>query len=233
LASFSIGCAHQKHNCSNNNVDYVLDDLDDETGFRPLFDGETLDGWTVVGDKKEAFQVKNGTIYCNGIGGFWLAYTDKQFENFVFRMEFKVSKGANSGVFLRAPDIGNPVYNGFEMQILDDHGRPPNKNSCGSIYDVATAMYNMSKPTGQWNSVSIYCNGPIVIFHVNGRKVIDTNFDELTEPIGKFETPYAQLPRKGYLGVQDHLTEVWFRNIRIKELPPGNPLAEKEQENDE
>jgi hypothetical protein len=195
------------------------DNLADESGFVTLFDGKTLDGWEVMGEKKDAFQAVDGVLYCSGKGGGWLRYAEKPFANFVLRLDYKVAPKANSGVFLRVADPEDPVYTGFEVQVLDSYGRQQGCHDAGAIYDVVTPMYNMSKQAGEWNSFSIYCDDSVVVVHHNGRKIIDTDFSVLTEPIGKFQTPYAQLARKGWIGVQDHDCEVWYRNIRIKELP--------------
>lgn len=198
-----------------------------EPGFVALFDGKTLDGWEVMGPNRNAFRVEDGAIFCDGKDGFWLRCTRKEYGNFVLRLDYKVSKGANSGVFLRCLKDGDPPYTGSEIQILDDHGRDPNKNSSGAVYDVVTPMFNMSKPAGEWNSFEITCDdGHVVVLH-NGRKVIDCDYNELTTPIGKFSTPYAQLPKVGWIGLQDHGTYVWFRNLRIRELPPTPKAAPK------
>jgi hypothetical protein len=190
-------------------------------GFVTLFDGTSLDGWEVMGENKNGFQLVDGTIHRAEDGGHWIRYTKKKFANFILRLEYKVAKGANSGVFLRCKKEGDPPYTGFEVQVLDDYGHDPDKHTSGAIYDIVTPMYNMSKPVGQWNNFDIYCNGGNVIVYENGRKIIDCNFDELTMPIGKFSIPYAELPKVGWIGLQDHGTPVWFRNIRIKELPAG------------
>jgi hypothetical protein len=79
-------------------------------------------------------------------------------------------------------------------------------------------MRNMSKPVGEWNHVRITHDGSHVIVVLNGVKVVDTDLTWFTEPIGKFEFAYADMPREGYVGVQNHGGKLWFRNIRIMEL---------------
>lgn len=66
--------------------------------------------------------------------------------------------------------------------------------------------------------MEITCDGPLVKVVLNGLKVIDTDFSKLAKPIGKFDFAYADLPKIGYLALQDHWTPVWYRNIRIKPL---------------
>jgi hypothetical protein len=186
-------------------------------GWVRIFNGENLDGWQIMGGNKEAFYVKDGVIECNGKGGEWIRYKE-ELGDFILRLEYKISQGGNSGVFLRSQEKGHPAYTGFEVQVLDDSGRPPDIHTSGAIYDVLTPMVNMSKPAGEWNEYIITCKGPHVTVLMNDVMVIDTNFDWFTKPIGKFSTPYAQLPRAGYIGMQDHGNYVWYRDIWLKEL---------------
>ncbi len=190
----------------------------EDDGWVSIFNGKDLTGWEVMGRAKDAFYAEDGVLACNGKGGEWIRYTE-ELDNFVLQLEYKVSRRANSGVFLRSQEKGHPAYTGFEVQILDDHGHPANTHVSGAIYDVVAPTHNMSKPTGEWNQLEITCDGPKVIVILNGTKVIDINLDEFTKPIGKFKTPYAELPRKGYIGLQDHGFPLWFRNIRLKKLP--------------
>lgn len=195
-----------------------------DTGWITLFDGTTAAGWVIDREDDQPpdpndFFIQDGMICCKGLGYHWFRYDAREFGDFILQMEFKVEKGANSGVCLRSARQGAPPFTGFEVQILDDHGQPPNKNSCGSIYDVVTPMFNASRPAGEWNQLEITCQGSIVRVELNGLKVIDTDFARLTAPIGKFPRPYAELPRSGYITLQDHWKPVaFYRNIRIKPL---------------
>jgi len=202
----------------------------DETGFVSIFDGKTGEGWSIYHDKgqpikPDAWVIEDGAIL-NKCMGYWYRYEAEQLENFVLRMQFKVSEGANSGIVLKSKAEGVPWQTGFEVQILDDHGKEPNKNSTGSIYDVLTPMYNESKPVGEWNDIEITCDGKLVKVVVNGLKVIDVDFSEFTKPVGKFKRfnlAYNDLPARGYLALQDHGRPVWFRNIRVKKLDKPSP----------
>lgn len=197
---------------------------DDEQGFISLFDGASAEGWKVYLEKEgpidpEAFYIQDGAIACKGQGWFWYRYEARKFDNFVLRLEFKVAKDTNSGVCLRTLEKGPPPTTGFEIQIADDFGKDAHKHSTGAIYDVVTPMYNASKPAGEWNEMEVTCDGQLVKVVLNGLKIIDTDFSKLTKPLGKFPTPYAELPKTGYIALQDHWTPVWYRNIRIKPLP--------------
>src|SRR5262245_13350515 len=104
-------------------------------GFTSLLNGKDLDGWKVHGGKTESWGADMGVLFVNGGGGGWLM-TEKEFGDFELRLDFKVPKGGNSGVALRAPMKGNPAYEGMEIQILDDAGHKGLKDwqATGSVY---------------------------------------------------------------------------------------------------
>jgi hypothetical protein len=196
-----------------------------EEGFVALFNGKNLDGWQgytedglKVKPEESAFSFRDGMIHSTGERpDYWLVASDR-YKDFVLRLEFRPMGHSNSGVFLRVPTPAHPAYEGFEIQILGDHGEPTSKHSCGSIYDVLAPTKNMTRPTGEWNQMEITCKGPLVTVVQNGEKIIESDFSKLTTPIGKFKISYAQLPREGLLGIQSHGGEIWFRNIEIKVL---------------
>ncbi|HPD31942.1 MAG TPA: DUF1080 domain-containing protein [Phycisphaerae bacterium] len=199
----------------------------DGGGFVPLFDGKTLNGWTIythegkkVEPKDSSWSVpEDGVLHTTGDESkdYWIS-TDEKYGDCVLRMDFKVSQGANSGIFLKVPGHDRPAYTGFEVQIIDDVGRPADKHSTGSIYDLFAPVANVSRPLGQWNSIEITCKGSLVTVVMNGLKIIDCDFSLMTEPMGKFDFPYAKMPAIGYIGMQTHGNAVSFRNIRIKKL---------------
>src|SRR6266480_515872 len=91
-----------------------------EAGFVSLFDGKSLNGWKLVGKTGDGYGVKDGVIYCaRGGGGNLLS--DKEYADFILRLEFKLESGSNNGVGLRAPLEGEPTFQGMEIQILDDN----------------------------------------------------------------------------------------------------------------
>lgn len=197
----------------------------DEEGFVPIFDGKSLDGWKILYleagrrlPKPDAWQVKDGMIECTGYEDYWLRYEKEQLENFVLRLQVKMTPKTNSGIVIHAAEVGVPWHSGFEVQILEDHGQRPNKHGMGAIYDVVTPMYSQAKPAGEWNDMEVTCMGTKVQVVVNGLKVVDTDFGKMTCPIGKYRIPYSQLPAKGYLCLQDHGHKLWFRNVRVKKL---------------
>lgn len=193
-------------------------------GWKLLFNGQDLSGWTIA-DAPGLWEARDGTIYCSGRGGGYL-YSNEQFKNFVLRLDFKVSPGANSGVFIRIWDKNDPVNTGMEVQILDSYGRPnPGKHDCGAIYDIVAPLKNAVRPAGEWNSLSVSCRDSHLMVWMNGDKIVDIDLSRWTEagknPDGtpnKFAYPYKDMVKPGYFGFQNHGQPVWFRNIKVRPL---------------
>lgn len=182
-----------------------------------LLAGDSVQHWQNVTDRKtEIFSIEEGVFHVPGQKPTrYIAWMGEAFGDFTMHVEFKVGAGSNSGIFFRS-DPKDPVQRGFEIQVFDDAGQEPSRHGSGSLYDVAVPMFNLSRPTGEWNSYDITCRGPRVEVVMNGWKVLDLDLSKMTEPIGKFDTPLAQLPRDGHIILQDHGGEVWFRNLVVK-----------------
>jgi len=184
-------------------------------GFAPLFNGRDLSGWHVMGD--QSWSVKDGVIACSGQGHGWLR-SDAQYRDFTLRLEYRVSKDANSGIFLRATTEGDPAFTGMEVQVLDDYGEPPDEHSNGSLYDAVAPAVNPSKAAGEWNQVEITLWGDELTVFENGQKLYAVN---LSDPaLNAAQPPERQFPNRaqvGYIGVQNHGSAVEYRNIRIRE----------------
>ncbi len=192
-----------------------------EQGFTPLFNGKSLDGWRLVGGVGPGYVVEGDRIVCPSDGGGNL-FTEKEYANFVLRLDFKVSPGGNNGVGLRAPFEGDAAYQGMEIQVLDDPA-PQYQNikpaqHCGSIYGVFPAKQGALKPTGEWNSYEITANGRRVSIRLNGSMVVDADLDTMKDPeILRLHPGLARA--SGHIGLLGHRSHVEFRKIRIKELP--------------
>ncbi len=201
-----------------------------EKGFVPLFDGKTLDGWQIVGQKGVGYIAQDGEIVCPADGGGNL-FTTKEYSNFVLQFEFRLQEGANNGIGIRAPLEGDAAYAGMEIQILDDgaeryRGKLKPGQYHGSIYDVVPAKQCCRKPVGEWNSEEITADGRHIMVKLNGQTITDANLDSITDPAVLKKHP--GLARKsGHIGLLGHGTRVEFRNLRIKELPwVGTPLGD-------
>jgi hypothetical protein len=193
-----------------------------EPGFHPLFDGKTLDGWTLFGGRGPGYVVEAGKLVCPADGGGNL-YTEKDYANFVLRFEFLMEPGGNNGVGIRAPLEGDTAYKGMEIQILDDqHPRykswiKPEQHH-GSIYDVIPARTGYLKPAGEWNEEEITADGRRIRVKLNGVIILDADLDIVKEP--EVLKRHPGLSRaSGHIGFLGHGTRVEFRNIRVRELP--------------
>lgn len=194
-----------------------------EEGFRPLFDGKTLDGWFVVNKMGPGFLVEDGKIVCPFEGGQKLM-TEKEYANFILRLEYKMQADGNNGIGIRAPRNGQTSVYGMEIQILDQTGpkykpmklKPEQYH--GSIYDVWPARTGFLKPPGEWNTQEIKADGRRITITLNGVVILDADLDLVREP--EVLKKHPGLPRKsGHIALLGHQAHVEFRNIRIKELP--------------
>lgn len=196
-------------------------------GWQLLFNGKDLDGWkNNDGKPLKADAVKDGTINTHGIGGYLLVY-DKEFGDFEFQCDVKMAEGeCNSGVFVRTSDLADPVYNALEVQIFAPPGTTV--HDFGAIYDLVAPAKIATKGPGEWNTLNIKCVGPLVEVRVNGEKVSELDCDTLDKPglradgtKHKFGKAVKDFARRGYFGLQDHGTDVWFKNIKLREVKNG------------
>lgn len=188
-----------------------------------LFNGRDLTGWEGANaDAAACWKVEDGVLLCTGKRGPWLR-SKSEYGDFNFRIDYKLKPGGNSGVYVRVPhggahrgkELSGGKPSGIEVQMLDDaapryRDLKPYQFS-GSLYAIAAADPRVSRPAGHWNSLEIDCRGARYRIVHNGHTVVDADpkqFAELNERL-----------LRGYLGLQNHSEEVWFRNIRIAEAP--------------
>lgn len=212
-----------------------------EDGWILLFDGKTTDGWR--GYKKDhfptAWKLVDGSIHCMGSGrgeagakdGGDIIY-DKEFQNFTLSLEWKISEGGNSGIFYLGQEELDYIWKTApEMQVLDNDKHPDAKlgkdgnRQAGSLYDLIPAKPQNAKPVGEWNQVEITVYKGTVVHKQNGVNVVEYHLwtPEWNELVAGSKFPglnpdWADVASKGYIGLQDHGDDVWFRNIKIKEL---------------
>ncbi len=201
-----------------------------EPGFKSLFDGKTLNGWKLMNRAGNGYEVRDGKIICPKEGGGNL-FTEKEYANFVYRFEFKLSEGANNGIGIRAPLEGDAAYMGMELQVLDNSSpqyaklRPDQYH--GSIYGAVAAKREGLKKAGEWNSQEIVANGRKVKVTLNGKVIVDTDLNDVTDLAALRDHP-GLLRESGHIGFLGHGAYVEFRNLRIKELastPPKDNVA--------
>ncbi len=183
-----------------------------EEGFTSLFNGNNLDGWVIEEGNPGSFVVHKGVIYCSRDENYptWLR-SEKQYENFDLRFEFRMAGWCNSGVFFQAPLHGRRSRTGFEFQIDHKDKEPMSIKTCGAVFAVVPPKSNPIKGSVSWNDGRILMDWPYLKFWINDEMVQDLNVEE------NKELKYRL--RHGYIGLQALGYNVWFRNIRIKELP--------------
>ncbi len=194
-------------------------------GWIDLLDAEHAPLWKNVTDDVDIFEIVDNMLHIRGVTVSplrYVGYTGEHFGDFDLHLEYMVTPGANSGIFIRKQP-GDEVMRGFELQVLDDFGDAPTRNTSAAIYDVVTPMFNMSKPAGEWNSLDIALRGQQLVVYMNRWLVIYTDLGLMKTPLGKFEYAFNDLPLTGMLALQDHGGEVWYRNIRIHPFKQNEP----------
>jgi hypothetical protein len=208
-------------------ADNDLTDKEKADGWVLLFDGKTLDGWMTSSTQPSKTPVQEGCINPHRCGAYMMVHKEK-WSDFVLSCDFKISKGCNSGIFIRTyslkPRPGKDVgFNGIEVAIDDTLGA--GYHDTGALYDLVKPIKEMRKPAGEWNHVVITCDRNLIEVELNGAKVTRMDLDEWTRPNErpdgskhKFDIAYKDHPRTGYIGLQDHGAPCWFKNIKIKPL---------------
>ena len=231
----------------------------DQDGYYVIFDGKTFNGWRGYGKDKvpSRWVIEDGAIKFNGSGGgdaqtneggdLIFAY---KFKNFELEMEWKVSKGGNSGIFYLAQEVSTindkgkqrmePIYISCpEYQVLDNENHPDAKlgvdgnRKSASLYDMIPAVPQNAKPFGEWNKAKIMVYKGTVVHGQNDANVLEYHLwtPQWTEMLEKSKFSSEKWPlafellnncggenHEGYIGMQDHGDDVWFRNIRVKIL---------------
>lgn len=175
----------------------------------PLFNGKDMVGWHVNNDKG-TWAIEDGALTPTSHRGLHYLRTDKEYANFTWSFEYRISKGGNSGVAIRTATGGWPSGDGMEMQILDQPGEV--KDSTMAIYGNLPPLDRADR-SEQWNRVVIKTDGRMVSAWVNGELVQQINTALLPE------IKHRHL--KGWLGLQDHGGKPLFKEIYVLEAPDG------------
>ena len=209
-------------------ADNELTDAEKKNGWLLLFDGSTHAGWMNSDRTAPRTPVEDGALNPHKAGHYMLVH-ERQWTNYVLAADFKISKGCNSGIFIRTaplePREGKDVgFNGIEVAI--DDTTDAGYHDTGALYELVKPTRNAMKPVGEWNHIEITSRGPIIEVVLNGGRVTRADLDVFMEPnkrpdgtAHKFDIAYRDHPRTGYVGLQDHGSPCWFKNIKLRPLP--------------
>ena len=184
-----------------------------------MFDGRTLDGWVIEGNRTDGIWnvTKGGELFCKGKGYGFLRF-DKKLCDFEIQLEYKMGPGCNSGIGIRSKAFTGgstrPSASGYELQIIADVGKKPTNHSSMSLYRHIAPTVNASLPAGEWNKFKIVCRGPHIKVTLNEKVVHDID-----------QTKHERIKSKplcGYFSVQNHNKVIWYRNMRVRELKPDD-----------
>jgi sugar phosphate isomerase/epimerase len=223
--------------------DNTLSQQEISEGWKLLWDGKTTEGWR--GAKLDAFPgkgwaIQNGTLHVLPSNGAESAnggdiVTTQKYKNFILKVDFKITKGANSGVkYFVDPGLnkGEGSAIGCEFQLLDDNNHPDAKlgvkgnRLLGALYDLippsrSDERYNFD--INQFNTATIIVNGNRVQHYLNGSKVVEytrntQEFNALVAYSKYVNWPDFGNAAEGHILLQDHGDEAFFKNIKIKEI---------------
>ena len=235
------------NSCSSNKTNETAEAtaVSEDDGWVTIFDGKTFDGWRGY-NKTEVPALwsiePDGSMKINGEGGNEGSegggdiLFDTKVKNFEFETEWKVAKvGGNSGILYLGKEIpGEPFYvSAVEYQVLGNDNNDVAKGKAGSLYDMIAADPQTSKPIGEWNKSKIIVKDGHVQHWLNDVKVVEYDFTgpEWKDLLNSSKFSQEKWPlayesminlggenHEGYIGFQDHGHQVWYRNIRLKNL---------------
>ena len=207
--------------------DNTLSETERQKGWVLLFDGKTLAGWMNSDRSTPRTPVEEHALNPHRAGHYMLVHT-QQWDNFVLAADFKITPHCNSGIFVRTssltPRPGKDVgFNGLEIAIDDTLGA--GFVDTGALYDLSKPTRNAMRPVGEWNHIEITCRDSMIGVVLNGEKVNSVDLAKFVEPNKrpdgtqhKFDVAYRDHPKLGYIGLQDHGSACWYKNIKLKPL---------------
>ncbi len=211
LVAASFGC-HTPLGCRS--------EKNPPAGFISVFNGKNFSGWA---GPVENYAVTNGAIVClPGKGG--TIFTQREFTNFIVRLEFKLPPGGNNGLAIRYPGTGDTAYVGMcECQVLDEHFEKTTgkkidpRQAHGSAYGMVAAKRGFQRPIGEWNFEEVTVRGSTIKVELNGTVILDADLSRVTEFLANHSHP-GKDRASGHFGFAGHNDAVMFRNISLKPL---------------
>ncbi len=236
-----------------NAVPNTLSPAEVADGWKLLFNGKDSEGWR--GAKLDIFPTKGWVIEdgllkvmpadgAESTNGGDIVTTDT-YKNFILSVDFKITEGANSGIkYFVDPDLnkGEGSAIGCEFQILDDERHPDAKlgvkgnRKLGSLYDLIPAPEKKPFNINDFNTAVVIVMGNHVEHWLNGEKLLEYNrnnqmFNALVAYSKYRDWPNFGNRAEGNILLQDHGDEVWFKNVKIKELPDKAPRKRRPRGN--
>ena len=186
--------------------------------FVTLFDGKSTNGWAGAIDN---YEIVDGALRCKaGTGG--TTYYDKEFSDFVARVEFRLPAGGNNGLAIRYPGKGDAAYQGMcELQVLDDtspkYARLDARQYHGSAYGMAASKRGYLRPVGEWNYQEVTVKGSKIKVELNGTVILDCDLSTVDKYMANSAHPGKERS-SGFFGFAGHGDPVEFRNVAIKPI---------------
>ncbi|MGY5851165.1 3-keto-disaccharide hydrolase [Salegentibacter sp. F14] len=241
MGILTIACKNSEKNVEKEvaSSEEVSQNTQSEDQWKYLFEGENAEGWRAYNGEKgtglpQGWIVEDNTLKSLGEGGDLggdIVYGEEEFDEFELYLEWKISPEGNSGVFYHVVEDKNfdsPYFAAPEYQIIDQEGFPHKLElwqSIGADYGMYDPNYDQSdlRPVGEWNTTRIRFTEEKVTYWLNGKKTVE--FEpwsadwEKRKKEGKWKDyPEYGKAKSGLIGLQDHGSYTWFRNIKIKEL---------------
>lgn len=228
VTAILISCSSSKEEGDNS-----LSKEEKEQGYKLLFNGKDMDGWRTYQNKSAvSWAVDSGTLHCKGSEANYGAITadlmtKDQYKNFDLSVDYKISPKGNSGIlYLVNEDSSSSYLSGPEYQVIDDINFPEKLESwqhTAANYAMNPAPDAKPNPAGEWNHARIVKNGNHVEHWLNGTKVVEYELHSDAWNKNKMAEKFKDVASygasdKGYITFQNHGSEAWFKNIKIKEL---------------
>lgn len=210
--------------------DNKLTAAEQRSGWKLLFDGRSMEGWRTYKEApQDSWEVVDGQLHGKPGASFHHAdlVTKDQYTSFDLQWDWKVDKGANSGVLYHVLETHeHPYETGPEYQLIDDLGYPgklEDWQKSGADYAMHPPLKAAAHPQGQYNHSRILAQGNHIRYWLNGIEVADfkawtPQWQELKKT-GKWKDyPDYGDSRTGFIDLQDHGGGIWFKNVKVRVL---------------
>jgi hypothetical protein len=188
----------------------------DDASFASIFNGRDFTGWAGPLDN---YEIVEGAIRCKPKQGGTI-FTQKEYADFVVRLEFKLPPAGNNGLAIRYPGEGDAAYAGMtELQVLDNtspkYKTLDPRQFHGSAYGMVAAKRDFLRPVGEWNYQEVTVKGSTIKVELNGTTILDADLSTVTEFLENKSHP-GKNRKAGHFGFAGHNDPVEFRKVRVR-----------------